>query len=195
MSEKLPFGSTALKPEIVNLLKEDGFLTMSDIQAKTIPQLLRGKNVLALSETGTGKTLAFALPILSMLEENDSVEAIILSPTVALLDQIKSVFESFTRRLGFKEDAVKTIYSKNDYNRSKPKIVLTTPTMFLSLSSHYVLANVKHIIIDEGDMILFDGFDDSLKNMAKFIDKKLVSFFSASLKEQQIKGVKSKLKI
>ena len=195
MSEKLPFGSTALKPEIVNLLKEDGFLTMSDIQAKTIPQLLRGKNVLALSETGTGKTLAFALPILSTLEENDSVEAIILSPTVALLDQIKSVFESFTRRLGLKEDAVKTIYSKNDYNRSKPKIVLTTPTMFLSLSSHYVLANVKHIIIDEGDMILFDGFDDSLKNMAKFIDKKLVSFFSASLKEQQIKGVKSKLKI
>ena len=43
MSEKLPFGSTALKPEIVNLLKEDGFLTMSDIQAKTIPQLLREK--------------------------------------------------------------------------------------------------------------------------------------------------------
>ena len=100
MSEKLPFGSTALKPEIVNLLKEDGFLTMSDIQAKTIPQLLRGKNVLALSETGTGKTLAFALPILSMLEENDSVEAIILSPTVALLDQIKILFESFTIILG-----------------------------------------------------------------------------------------------
>ena len=129
MITELPFGSTSLKKDILEILKEGGFGSMSPVQAKTIPLLLKGNNVLSLAPTGTGKTLAYALPILNDLEDSGTVQAVIISPTVALLDQIKSVFEEFTLRLGFKADAVKAIYSQNDFKRSSPDLVMITPEL------------------------------------------------------------------
>ncbi len=190
MNSELPFGSTALKKEILDILADDGFSVMSPVQAKTIPLLIKGNNVLALAETGTGKTLAYALPILNDLEDIGSVQAVVLSPTVALLDQIKSVFEEFTLRLGFKPDAVKAIYSQNDFKRSKPDIVLITPDLYPSLCSHYPVNKLKRVIIDEGDMIAFDGFESALDALKKQKDAHMVSFFSASLNEQDVKRVK-----
>ncbi len=195
MTEELPFGSTSLKKDILDILKEDGFVSMSPVQAKTIPLLLKGNNVLSLAPTGTGKTLSYALPILNDLEDSGYVQAVILSPTVALLDQIKSVFEEFTLRMGFKADAVKAIYSQNDFRRSKPDIVLITPELYPSLCSHYPVNRLKRVIIDEGDMVAFDGFTSALEALKKQKENHMISFFSASLNEQDIKRVKKTFSI
>lgn len=195
MNEELPFGSTSLKKDILDILKEDGFVSMSPVQAKTIPLLLKGNNVLSLAPTGTGKTLSYALPILNDLEDIGYVQAVILSPTVALLDQIKSVFEEFTLRMGFKADAVKAIYSQNDFRRSKPDIVLITPELYPSLCSHYPINKLKRVIIDEGDMVAFDGFTSALEALRKQKENHMISFFSASLNEQDIKRVKKTFSI
>ncbi len=195
MKQDLPFGSTALKKEILDILKEDGFVSMSPVQAKTIPLLLKNKNVLSLAPTGTGKTLSYALPILNDLENDGHVQAVIISPTVALLDQIKSVFEEFTLKMGFPADAVKAIYSKNDYGRAKPVVVLITPEIYPTMASHYPINRLKRVIIDEGDMIAFDGFQSALEALKKPREAHMISFFSASLNIQDIKRVKSQFNI
>lgn len=195
MDENLPFGSLALKPELLALLKEDGYERLSPVQAKAIPLLLKKKSVLALAPTGTGKTLAYALPILSNLKNDGHVQAVILSPTVALLSQIKEVFQSYTSRLGFPSDAVKAIYSQKDFTKAKPDVVLLTPALYPSLTSHYPVDELTYIILDEGDMIAFDGFKESLSALKKAKERHQISFFSASLGVQEIKRVKSMLGI
>lgn len=195
MAENLPFGSTALKKDILDILTIDGFEVMSPVQAKTIPLMLRGKNVMALAPTGTGKTLSYVLPIMNSLKDDGHVQAVIISPTVALLDQIKSVCEEFTLKLGYNGDAVKAIYSQNDFKRSKPLIVLITPELFPSLASHYPIDELNRVIIDEGDMIAFDGFSHALKSLRKQKERKQISFFSASLNKQDIKRVRTLLMI
>ncbi len=193
MSEQqlLPFGSLNLKPEILDILKEDGFEYMSPVQEKSIPLLLKKKNILALAPTGTGKTLSYALPILNDLENDGHVQAVIISPTVALLDQIKSVFSEFTDKLGFPKDAIKAVYSNSDFNRAKPVVLLITPNMYKACLSHYPINELKRVIIDEGDMVVFDGFKDALVSLKKPRDNMMISFFSASLNVQDIKRVKS----
>ena len=195
MNNEMPFGSTALRKEILDILKEDGFTSMSPVQAKTIPLLLKGSSVLSLAPTGTGKTLSYALPILNDLENNGYVQAVIISPTVALLDQIKSVFEEFTLKMGYAPDAIKAIYSKNDYKRAKPLVVLITPEMYPSMTSHYPTNKLKRVIIDEGDMIAFDGFATALEALKKAKGAHKISFFSASLNAQDIKRVKKTFSI
>lgn len=190
-SEKmLPIGSLSLKPEIVQILKDNGFETFSDIQGKAIPKLLKGQSVLGLSLTGTGKTLSYALPIINDLNDDGHVQAVILSPTVALLDQIKDVLSSFLVPLGYPSDAIKIIKSNKDYNRAKPDILLTTPAMYKQAKSHYPFNELKRVIIDEGDMIAFDGFDEILAVLKSEIEKSMVSFFSASLNIQDVKRIK-----
>lgn len=191
MENNLPFGSTGLKKELLDILQEDGFSYMSPVQAKTIPLLLKGKNVLSLAPTGTGKTLAYALPILNDLVNDGHVQAVILSPTVALLDQVKAVFENFTKALGFAADSVKAIYGQKDFNRAKPLVLLTTPNMYKMALSHYPFNELRRVVIDEGDMIAFDGFKEALETLKKPRELKMISFFSASLNIQDIKRVKN----
>lgn len=195
MENNLPFGSTGLRKELLDILAEDSFSVMSPVQAKTIPLLLKGKNVLSLAPTGTGKTLAYALPILNDLVNDGHVQAVILSPTVALLDQVKVVFENFSKRLGYVDDAIKAVYGQKDFNRAKPLVLLTTPLLFRSALSHYPFNKLKRVIIDEGDMIAFDGFREALESLRKPREEKMISFFSASLNVQDIKRVRSAFRI
>lgn len=189
--EPLPFGSVALKKELVEFLKEDGMEKMSPIQSHAIPLLLKGKSVLGLSPTGTGKTLAYSLPILNDLEDKGKVQAVIISPTVALLSQVKEVLLSFTRRMNFPLDAVKAVFENADFTRSKPDILLVTPSMYAASLSHYPFDQLKRVIIDEGDMVAFDGFQDMLYVLKKQKERHQISFFSASLNTQDIKRVKT----
>lgn len=191
MSSTLHFSSTSLKEELIAILKEDDFTLMSDVQSKVIPLLLKGKNVLALSPTGTGKTLSFVLPIMNDIVDDGCVQAIIISPTVALLEQIKEVFVTFSSALKMRSDAIKAIYSNNDFNRAKPTVVLITPELYPLLVSHYPIHELKRVIIDEGDMVLFDGFENTFASLKKAKDRGIISFFSASIKVQDIKRIKS----
>jgi ATP-dependent RNA helicase CshB len=189
--ELLPFGSTALKKEILDILAQDGFEKMSPVQAKTIPLMIKNHNVLALAPTGTGKTLSYVLPIVNDLVDDGHVQAVVISPTVALLDQIKSVFEEFTMKLGFPNDAVKAVYAQSDFNKAKPDILLITPTLYKASLSHYPINELKRVIVDEGDMVVFDGFKEAMEALKKPRDNKMISFFSASLNVQDVKKVKS----
>lgn len=188
--ELLPFGSLALSKATVDALKEEGFEWLSPIQARAIPALLRGKNVLALSPTGTGKTLSYVVPIVERLDGGEGLQAILLSPTVALLDQVAGVFRALLTDLGIREDALKIARSNKDFTRSHPKILLTTPHLYEQALSRYDTSKLSFVVIDEGDMVTFDGFEDVVSTLQGAIDKGIVSFFSASLGVQEIKRVR-----
>lgn len=189
-NKRLPVGALALRDDIVDILKENGFTYFSDIQGKVIPKMLKHIPVIGLALTGTGKTLSYVLPIVNSLKDDGHVQAVVLSPTVALLDQVKKVFEMFTLPLGFPKDAVKVIKGNNDFSRAKPDVILTTPSLLDEMRSHYPVNELNRIIIDEGDMIAFDGFVEQLYTLKKATEQKQVSFFSASLNIQDIKKVK-----
>ncbi|MFA6861395.1 MAG: DEAD/DEAH box helicase [Bacilli bacterium] len=191
----LPIGSINIQKGLQDLLKSFGFTSLSPIQAKACPPLIKGKSVLGLAPTGTGKTLAYLIPILNDLKNDGHVQAVILSPTVALLDQVKEITVNFLKAMGYPEDSVKLIGSNADFSRAKPDIILTTPSLYGRLLSHYPFNELKRVIIDEGDMIAFDGFKDSLIDLMPAKKKAQISFFSASLNVQDIKKVKSTFNI
>lgn len=189
-SELIPFGSLNLRPEVLNALEKEDFLYLSPIQQASIPKLLKDRSVLALAPTGTGKTLSYVVPILNNLTSDSLCQAVVLSPTVALLDQVEDVFVSLLPNCGFVREDVKVLRSKKDFSKLTPKIALTTPAMFGEILSRYDTSRLRYVIVDEGDMVYFDGFKDCLSTLKGAIDRKIVSFFSASLGVQEIARVR-----
>ena len=195
MMESLKFRSFNLSDKLSEGLEKQNFIQTSDIQAKCLPVLLKGENVLGLAPTGTGKTLAYLVPIINNLKAENHLQAIIISPTVALANQIQNVAQSLLSALGYPNDSLKLLKSKKDINKSDPLIIITTLSQLKEIYSRYPINHLRYVIIDEGDMISFDGFNQELNSLRPLINKGLVSFFSASLNIQDIRRVKSFFRI
>lgn len=193
--QELSFKSTALNSVLTSALEKEGFVNRSPIQAKVIPLRLKGKNVLGVAPTGTGKTLSYLCPVLSDLKDDGHVQAVILSPTVALLSQIKDVASKLLDDRGFSKGAAKAIYDEKGFTKSSPLIVLITPSLYPKVTSHYPVNELKRVIIDEGDRIAFDGFASCLTSLSKAKERGRISFFSASVKEQDRTRIKKRFHI
>ena len=192
----LTLKSLNVKEEIVTAFNKAGYTTLSEVQEKTIPIILRNENVLVISETGSGKTFSYLLPILNNIDmSSKSVEAIIVVPTTLLLDQIKKVVLDLISFLNYDSSFVKTLKSEKDFSKASPKIVITTPHLYKNIFSHYPTDKLKNVIVDEADMLIFDGFSEIIKILKRQIDKSIVSIFSASIKSQDIKRIKTAFKI
>ena len=185
-----------VKKEIADAFSSLGYISLSDVQAKTIPLLLKKESVLANSYTGSGKTFCYLIPIINNIDfSSDSIEAIIIVPTNILVDQVKKEFDSFFDLLGYSNEFIKVIKSKNDFSRVKAKVVITTPSMYKEVFSHYSTNRLSYVIIDEADMLLFDGFLFFTEDVKKQIDQSIISVFSASIKTQDITRIKRRFKI
>lgn len=192
-----PVGSLNLNPRLVKALKENNITYFSEIQRLVIPKLINHNPVIALSQTGTGKTYSFVIPIINDLLNSPSrkLHSIIIAPTNYLLDQSKKVFDNIFSLLKL-DNSSTIIKSNNELKKIKDtNIILTTPHLLTSVIKKYDISSVKYLIIDEGDMILFDGFSDIIKDANFFIKKKVVSIFSASINIQDISRIKSKFNI
>ena len=199
MNNNYPVGSLNLDKRLVEVLKKNNINYFSEIQRQVIPKLLNNQSVLALAQTGTGKTYSFVLPIINYYltnnKENNFLQAIIITPTNYLLEQIKKVISLLINELSVDLN-VKSIKSKSDLsNISKTNIILTTPSLYSFVIKKYDISHVNKLIIDEGDMIIFDGFNEIITNLKFFIKKEVVSIFSASINIQDISRIKSTFKI
>ena len=130
------FGNIALKPELVESLKRMGFVSATEVQEKSIPELLTGKNLLVRAKTGTGKTAAFMIPIMQRISGSGDVEALVVVPTRELALQVSA----FAQRLGnLLRIRTVTIYGGASINvqmqalRARPNIVVGTPGRLLDL--------------------------------------------------------------
>ncbi|MFF9563846.1 DEAD/DEAH box helicase [Leifsonia sp. NPDC014704] len=186
------FSSLGLDGPVLKALKDVGYETPSAIQAATIPLLLEGRDVVGLAQTGTGKTAAFALPILSRLDlAQKSPQALVLAPTRELALQVAEAFESYATHM--KGVHLLPVYGGQGYGvqlsalRRGVHIVVGTPGRIMDHLEKGTLdlSQLKYLVLDEADEMLKMGFAEDVETiLADTPDDKQVALFSATMPAQ-----------
>jgi len=179
----MTFNEFNLKKEILRRLEEIGFEKPSPIQEKAIPVVLEGRDVVAQAQTGTGKTAAFALPILSKMQKGE--KALVITPTRELAIQVSEEVFRFGKYLGVH---TATVYGGSSYSRQikhiqSSEFIIATPGRLLDLlKSGKIDIAPSFIILDEADEMLDMGFLDDIKEIFKFIPSdRQTLLFSATM--------------
>lgn len=192
------FDELNLNPNILDALDDMRFEECTPIQEKCIPQILDGRDVMGIAQTGTGKTAAYLLPILSLLDDGyypkDAINCIIMSPTRELAQQIDQAMQGF----GYYLDDVSSVavYGGNDGTRFDQEtkglslgaeIIIATPGRFLShlKMGHADLSRVSFCVLDEADRMLDMGFYDDILKIKKLLpDTCQTVMFSATMPDK-----------
>jgi ATP-dependent RNA helicase RhlE len=192
----MSFEKLNLIEPILRALKTEGYTTPTPIQEKAIPILLERKDLLGCAQTGTGKTAAFAIPILQLLHQDELYKAsvgigsLILTPTRELAIQIGESFSAYGRHLKLKHTVIfggVSQKSQTDALRAGVNILIATPGRLLDLmNQRYVkLDHIKIFVLDEADRMLDMGFiHDVKKVIAKLPVKRQTLFFSATMPKE-----------
>ncbi|WP_437585168.1 DEAD/DEAH box helicase [Paramicrobacterium sp. CJ85] len=186
------FADLGLSDAVLRAVQDVGYETPSAIQAATIPVLLEGRDVVGLAQTGTGKTAAFALPILSHLDSSQSTpQALVLSPTRELALQVSEAFEQYATHMpGVR---LLPVYGGQSYGvqlsalRRGVHVVVGTPGRVIDHIEKGTLdlSNIKHLVLDEADEMLKMGFAEDVETiLAETPDEKQVALFSATMPRQ-----------
>lgn len=193
------FNQLALNDSILKALDDVGYETPSPIQAQTIPLLLAGKDVLGQAQTGTGKTAAFALPLLSMLDlSQKDPQVLVLAPTRELAIQVAEAFQKYAKHLkGFH---VLPVYGGQDYRgqihalQRGVHVVVGTPGRVMDHMRRGTLKldKLSTLVLDEADEMLRMGFIDDVEwILEQTPDKRQIALFSATM-PQQIRRIATK---
>ena len=190
----MKFEQYPISPDIKRSLEEAGFRRPTDIQFKAIPSILKGEDVLAIAQTGTGKTAAFAIPVLHMLQQRSTgkrkdqhVGCLVMVPTRELAIQIAGVFESLAK---YTKLSVLGLVGGVDSDPQVKKIargvdvLVATPGRMFDLIYQKILdiKEVEILVLDEADLMLDLGFNKDIQDVIKFIPKKHQTlFFSATI--------------
>ncbi len=186
------FDDLGLDESVLRGLRDVGYETPSPIQAATIPTLLEGRDVVGLAQTGTGKTAAFALPILSRLDlKQKAPQALVLAPTRELALQVCEAFERYAAHL--RGVHVLPVYGGQGYGvqlsalRRGVHIVVGTPGRIMDHLEKGTLdlSELRVLVLDEADEMLNMGFAEDVETiLADTPDTKQVALFSATMPKQ-----------
>jgi ATP-dependent RNA helicase DeaD len=182
------FQQLGLSAGIIKALKENGFEMPFPIQEVAIPLISKGIDVIGQAHTGTGKTAAFALPILNNIRRNGPIQALILVPTRELAVQVTNEINKFARYTGIRTVAIYGGQSINlQYNQLRKgiQIVVATPGRLIDhvKQGSIELDNVKYVVLDEADRMLDMGFIDDIKFILFYINEedRQTCLFSATM--------------
>jgi len=178
-----------LQPELKKVFEELGFSVLTDIQRKTIPLILEGKDVIGQSQTGSGKTAAFGFPILNKLTQGKGIQALILVPTRELCEQVTTEMKKFSR---YKKMNILSVYGGVSINPQitsliHADIVVATPGRMLDHINRGTikLNNVTILVLDEADKMFEMGFVDDVKKIISYTPKnRQTLLFSATISQQ-----------
>jgi len=181
----MTFTDFNLKPTILDAVTEAGFKEPSPVQKDAIPLVLEGHDMIAQAQTGTGKTAAFGLPIMSMMKADGSVEGLVIVPTRELAMQVSDELYRFGKLSGLKTATVYggTAYGKQIERIKQASIVVATPGRLQDLlKSGKIKLNPKFVVLDEADEMLDMGFLDEIKNIFTYLPKERQTLmFSATM--------------
>ena len=186
------FNQLGLQQSLLKVLDEVGYETPSPIQAQTIPILLEGRDVVGQAQTGTGKTAAFALPILSRLDlQQKDPQVLVLAPTRELAIQVSEAFQKYAHHMkGFH---VLPIYGGQDYSvqiralQRGVHVAVGTPGRVMDhiRRGTLVLDQLSTLVLDEGDEMLRMGFIDDVEWILEKTPKdRQIALFSATMPQQ-----------
>lgn len=188
--ESPKFSDLSLAAPILDAIDEMGFETPTPIQAGSIPPLLEGRDIVGIAQTGTGKTAAFGLPLLSLIDaEQKHVQAVVLAPTRELAMQSAAALDSFAKYLPV---SVVTVYGGSSYSpqiralKAGAQIVVGTPGRIIDLinKNYLQLGNVRVLVLDEADEMLRMGFAEDVETIAAAMpesQERVNALFSATM--------------
>ena len=183
----MPFNGLGLSDSLLQAIGELGFEKPTPVQAKAIPLILQGKDIIASAQTGTGKTAAFGLPTLDLLEPGKRIQCLVLEPTRELAQQVVDALESYSKH---SKTRVGVVYGGVKYGRQKEMlekgvdILVATPGRLLDHigQGNISLKNVQVLILDEVDRMLDMGFLPDVSRLIKMCPKERQTlFFSATI--------------
>ena len=190
------FNDFSLDPRIKSGIKDAGYVTPTPIQEKAIPLVLRGGDILGLAQTGTGKTAAFALPILQRLLKGPRrrVRALIVAPTRELAEQIHQAIGDLGRKTGIRSLAVYGGVSKNPQLAELKKgveIVVACPGRLLDhLGERAIdLSNVEVLVLDEADRMCDMGFLPDIRRILNAVPSERQTLFFSATMPTEIRGL------
>lgn len=188
--EVLPvsFAELGLSPEVLKAVEDKGYTHPTPIQAQAIPLILQGRDVIGASQTGTGKTAAFALPLISTLKPMGKPQILVLEPTRELADQVAEAFKEYAAHTNLK---VALLYGGVGYGaqtedlKNGADIVIATPGRLID---HFYRAtmrfgSLKTLVLDEVDRMLDMGFLPIVRKIVSLCpwDERQTLFFSATM--------------
>jgi ATP-dependent RNA helicase RhlE len=193
----MSFENLGLIEPILEALKSEGYTQPTPIQSQAIPLLLEGNDLLACAQTGTGKTAAFALPIIQHLsqyetKQNRRIKALIVTPTRELAIQIDESFATYGKNTKLRHTVIfggVNQHSQVNALKAGVDILVATPGRLLDLVNQGFirLGDVSHFVLDEADRMLDMGFVHDVKKIIKIIPAKRQSlFFSATMPDNII---------
>jgi ATP-dependent RNA helicase DeaD len=187
-TELSEFAKLGLKPQLVQAVSDLGYITPTPIQLKIIPLMLDSRDVIAQSQTGTGKTAAFILPVLQQLEgDRRGIKALVLAPTRELAMQVARAANDYGSGLNVR---VLAVYGGQPYNRQISAlrlgvdIVVGTPGRLLDLinKGELDLGGVSTVVLDEADEMLSMGFIEDIEEiLGKIPAERQTALFSATI--------------
>jgi ATP-dependent RNA helicase RhlE len=188
----MTFSNLKLISPLLTALDKMGYTTPTPIQQQSIPGILEGRDIFGCAQTGTGKTAAFALPILQLLDAKKNpgspkkIQALVLAPTRELALQISDNFKAYSKNLSISHAIIFGGVSQNAQVamlRRGVDVLIATPGRLMDLmqQGHISLSNVNYFVLDEADRMLDMGFIKDIKRIiSKLPVKKQTLFFSAT---------------
>jgi ATP-dependent RNA helicase RhlE len=195
----LTFSQLGISEPLCRALAAENYTHPTPIQTQSIPRLLEGRDLLGIAQTGTGKTAAFALPILQKLGKPQqpvaarSAHALILAPTRELALQIGDSFATYGRHTGLRHTVILGGVGQPQQVKAMARgvdILIATPGRLLDLvqQKHVRLSDVKHFVLDEADRMLDMGFIRDVRKIVAMLPKKRQSLlFSATMPDDVAK--------
>ncbi len=191
----MSFNNLQLIEPVLKALSNEGYTTPTPIQEQAIPIILQHKDLLGCAQTGTGKTAAFAIPLLQLMHEHQqaapesrrTIKALILTPTRELAIQIEESFRAYGKYIDLKHLVIYggvSQYTQVNALRRGVDILVATPGRLLDLmnQNHISLRDIKFFVLDEADRMLDMGFVHDVKRIiAKLPAKRQTLFFSATM--------------
>ena len=194
----MTFDNLGLKEEILKALNNKGYKRATPIQAKAIPAIIDGNDVLGGAQTGTGKTAAFALPILNNLSENQErtrhPRALVITPTRELADQVGESFRSYGKNLKLVSAKIYCgvkINSQISTLKNGADIIIATPGRLLDHINQKTikLHNIKILVLDEADRMLDMGFIRDIKKIISTLPEKRQNLLFSATYSKDIKAL------
>ncbi|CAN5596884.1 hypothetical protein BH18THE1_BH18THE1_04090 [soil metagenome] len=181
------FEELGLNMSIVKAVKEIGMENPFPIQEHCIPLILKGKDVIGQAHTGTGKTAAFSLPLISSLKSRGPIQALVLVPTRELAMQVTTEIRKFSKYVGIRSLAVyggQSIQIQKEQLRRGVQIIVATPGRLIDhlKQGTIQLEDVKFVVLDEADRMLDMGFVDDIKFILFYVnERRQTCLFSATM--------------
>ena len=195
------FDTLPLDPKLLRAVADSGYMTMTPIQAKAIPLVLQGRDVMGAAQTGTGKTAAFSIPLLQKMLKHESastsparhpVRALVLAPTRELADQVANSIKTYSKHTQLRATVVFggiDMKPQTAVLKRGVEVLIATPGRLLDHieAKNCSLGQVEYVVLDEADRMLDIGFLPDLQRILSYLPKQRQTLLFSATFSPEIK--------